>query len=190
MSSRPRKPDGDARRQPLPSRLPGLRRGPGGSRRAGEGRRRRPHGDDLDARAPLRAGAGDRRRRSTTSSARSAPIRTTPPRNSMSRRTSWCGCRRIRRSSPSARRARLSLRQVAARRADVGLPHAHRGGADHRPAAGHPCPRAPTRTSRRSLDGRDGEGGLSLRPALLFVGARAGARPASRLAAMSRSPAS
>ena len=43
-------------------------------------------------------------------------------------------------------RPRLPLRQEPARRAAAGVPHAYRGGARNRPAAGHPCPRTPTTT--------------------------------------------
>ena len=56
-SRKPRRAESHARRQPLPSRFSGLRgraRRRGGARRS---RRRRPHGHDLDARAPPRAAA-------------------------------------------------------------------------------------------------------------------------------------
>ena len=65
------------------------------------------------------------------------------------------------------------LRQVAARRAGARLPHAHRGRARDRPAAGHPRARC---RRRHGGDPRRGnrEGRLPLHPALLFVRPQAG----------------
>ena len=70
-------------------------------------------------------------------------------------------------------RARLSLRQLAARRAGAGLPHPHRGGARHA-AAGDPFARS-RRRHRAHPGGRKGEGRLPGRAALLHRRRRAGA---------------
>ena len=159
MSSRPRKPERDARRQPLPSRL--SRTSPRSAaavvaraRAAGVGRM-----VTISTRVtPLRAGAGDRR------GVRRGLLLGRHPSAQCRRGTRRHGRRTGAAVGASEGRghrrggARLSLRQVAARRAGAGLPHAHRGGARHRPAAGHPCPRAPTRTWRRSSTEETGKG--------------------------------
>ena len=91
--------------------------------------------------------------------------------------------RRARRS-----RARLPLRQFAARGAGARLSHPYRRGARDRVAAGHSHPRS-RRRHRADPRRGDGAGRLPRRAALLYRRPRPGACAQSRLGFLSRSPA-
>ena len=127
MSSRPSRLS-DAGRQPLPSRLSRLRRGARRGRRARARGRRRADGHDLDAGEALRQRAGDRRGVSDDvycsvgthpHNAGEEPDVTADELVRLAGASEGRGDRRG--------RARLSLRQVAARRAGAGLSHPYRG---------------------------------------------------------------
>ena len=150
-----------------------------------------PHGHDLDARKnAFRKCLRSQRQYRPTSTARSAPIRTMPP-----RRLDVTADELVRLSAHpkvvAIGEAGLDYHYDKAPRdaAGAGLSHPYRGGAPHRPAAGHPCAQ---RRRRHGGDPRRGnrEGRLPLHPALLFLRPRSSPESASSSAATSPSPAS
>ena len=146
-----RRRPGHARRQPLPSRLPGLRRR---ARRAWSRAPRRPA-----------SAAWSRSRRGCGSTTQLLAIAErfpdvfcsvgTHPHNAHEELDVTADELVALRAASQGRgdrrgRARLSLRQQPARGAGAGFPHPYRGGARDRPAAGDPLPRGRRRHGARS----------------------------------------
>ena len=147
----------------------------------GRGRRHRPHGDDLDARPPLRRAAGALADALPTCLCSVG----THPHNAAEEPDVTADelvapRRRIRRCVGDRRGgARLPLRQARRATAAARVPQPHRGGARDRAAAGHPRPRRRRRHDRASSRRRAGR---ALSPPSCTASRRARASPGRRRA--------